>query len=209
MTTDVYGFLSYNMFTYCYNTPENMFDDGGNSPFGALQIYDYYLIHKIVQYQCATMYGWNTEIYVKKGIGKDSKRGFLDLYDQSSLTYYEVKSIGVFERGNYTKQLDKYNGATVQDTPGNKKKGISVYNVVVKPGQMTGKGFHFKYGIYDVSWEFVGNGLIVYDPNPNKCRAAACAVVITAAAVCIAAPEAAAAVAPTAIAYMQVIATTV
>lgn len=158
----------YNLFAYCFNNPINLVDYGGNWPYTALGLVDYYNIHNKVQNQCRDNYGLIKEVYVKGPLGN----GRLDLYDAVSNSYYEVKSKGAAYTitGNLRKsvqeQMEKYDVATIAS-----KKVPSMKNTTPNRGNKSVSG-HFDYGMYDVNYRLEQPGLIVYTINLNQQRAA-------------------------------------
>ena len=80
------SFQSANLYSYCYNNPVNMADDGGSSPFGVLVLADYATIHAGVQLDLSIKYSWGLDVFVTGENGN----GRLDLYDAENHVYYEV-----------------------------------------------------------------------------------------------------------------------
>ena len=123
----------------------------------------------MVQIQCVKNYGWAMEVYVKGTEG----RGYLDLFDSANREYYEVKSHFVANSRRTKKQMSKYNCAIVQDTFGNRNKINEEYiGADIEPGK-TVVGGYFQYGIYDIDYNSVEDGLIEYNISLNAERALA------------------------------------
>ena len=178
MVSTGHGLIGNNTFVYCDNYPTNCVDPSGESPFGTLELWDYYLMHKYVQYLCVAEYGWDMEVYVKGPLG----RGSLDLYDYESNTYYEVKTKNTVNRAKslVDAQMAKYDSSQI--------KARRYKEAYITDSPSRGTQFisgTFCYGIYDVSYTTKENGLIVYDPVANKGRSLQTAVVLVM-AVCVA-----------------------
>ena len=159
------------MFAYCLNNPVNVTDSNGNDPYGILTLFDKAVIHGMVQLKCAIDNLWVREIYVRGAKGK----GFLDLYDPSNNSYYEVKSKKEAEKTRTKTQMAKYDVAKVQDTAVNRLKlDVINSNDVITRGKIAVSGT-IQYGIHDVEYRLESPGLIVYDTKVNWERAAATA----------------------------------
>ena len=141
------------MFAYCNNNPIAYTDADGVSPYGILTISDYYIIHKQVQIEIVEQYGYAMEVFVF-GLGK---RGYLDIYDPSTNTFYEVKSIGAAPTAEI--QMIRYERSTVHDIR------FVGYHIPCSPtrGKQVFSG-SFKYGNYLVKYS-TNNGLITYCPT--------------------------------------------
>ena len=144
------------MFAYCGNNPQNLSDPGGSNPFGKLNLFDYWLIHKFVQAFVSLEYSLFTEVYVKGPLG----RGYLDLYDYSNHSYYEVKSVGAASAPRTAFQILKYDTAN--------KMGKPIFSQLtnitkLSKGKYTING-DFTYGNYRAHYGSVAPGLIVYEP---------------------------------------------
>ena len=167
VTTDTSNPKSANVFSYCENNPVNMADSSGLSPYSVLGLLDYAAIHSKVQSECVQKKSWVAEVYVRGAKG----RGYLDLYDEITGSYYEVKSLRASQRISTQRQMQKYDVATIADTPLNRMRfDSSVIGQSLKRGmqQVDGK---FQYGIYDVDYWLQNNGLIEYSPRINWGRA--------------------------------------
>ena len=156
-----------NLFVYCQNNPICMTDHNGEAAFGALDIVDYFIIHRMVQIKCVVENGWKMEVYVKGSLG----RGFLDLYDTSNNSYYEVKSARFYYMfpSIVQEQMARYEAATI------KSNGLSHPTPGTK--YVTGKIF---YGFYDIEYTLIKPGLITYTVKPNYWRVLATVVAILA-----------------------------
>lgn len=167
VTTDTSNPKSANVFSHCENNPVNMADSSGLSPYSVLGLLDYAAIHSKVQSECVQKKSWVAEVYVRGAKG----RGYLDLYDEITGSYYEVKSLRASQRISTQRQMQKYDVATIADTPLNRMRfDSSVIGQSLKRGmqQVDGK---FQYGIYDVDYWLQNNGLIEYSPRINWGRA--------------------------------------
>ena len=146
------------MFAYCLNNPCTLCDPLGTSPFGPLNIGDYYTIHKKVQDDVQRQKGWLEEISVKGPKG----RGRLDLYDKANNVYYEVKSEGAAYRPSTERQMQKYDVAEIS----------GMASLFISQEQPATRGTEyvsgsFEYGFWDVNYSLEANGLIVYEPTYN------------------------------------------
>ena len=155
-TTNITNLLASNAFLYCYNCPTCYADDSGEDPFGRLNIIDYAFIHRMVQLKCQKDYGWSMEVGVKYiDLNGKFRRGRLDLYDELTNQYYEVKSIGASLLRSTARQMNNYDISTITRNQ-------------LTPGRGTGWFCgSFEYGMYDVYYESTGCGLIVYVPTIN------------------------------------------
>ena len=92
--------ISQNLFLYCYNNPVYYSDNDGTSPYGALTLLDYAVIHKMVQGRCCVEYGWEMEICVQTNQGVV---GYLDLLKLALINKgYQVNSIKEEHRNGKT-----------------------------------------------------------------------------------------------------------
>ena len=117
------------------------------------------------------------EVYVVKYTDSSQKeidkRGYLDLYDVATNTFYEVKSRGAYAATNGAKdQLERYSLSVVESR-----------KVVLKPIDSPTPGSKlvsgtFEYGLYDVSYWSEVPGVIIYKPTLNDERAKAYTSVI-------------------------------
>ena len=171
-TTNITNLLASNAFLYCYNCPTCYADDSGEDPFGRLNIIDYAFIHRMVQLKCQKDYGWSMEVGVKYiDLNGKFRRGRLDLYDELTNQYYEVKSIGASLLRSTARQMNNYDISTITRNQ-------------LTPGRGTGWFCDsFEYGMYDVYYESAGCGLIVYVPTINDERRNK--AILTAAAVAV------------------------
>ena len=158
------GILGNNSFAYCNNNPANSVDPEGYGPWTPFKnLFDYYVIHKLVQYDISGNKGflWQTEVYVKGEKG----RGFLDVHDPVTNSYYEVKSKRQASKPATEEQMKKYDVAYIHDgryfgmINGNPKRGKE---------QLSGS---FKYGAWDVTYQSTSSGLVAYDTEYNSERA--------------------------------------
>lgn len=168
-------FSANNLFQYCWNNPVILKDGAGTSPTGALALYDYQIIHKIVQAMCSASKGWITEVYVSGAEGI----GYLDLYDPVTNQYYEVKSERAAKRKATRKQMEKYDISYIKD-----------WRIANPPATSPTRGNdyvsgYFQYGVYDVYYEYKGNGLITYRTEYNYERSLKLLATAAAAAVSI------------------------
>ena len=158
-TTNIANLLASNAFLYCYNCPTCYADDSGEDPYGKLNLIDYAFIHRMVQSDCNKKYGWSMEVGVKYiDLNGEIRRGRLDLYDELTNQYYEVKSIGASLLRSTARQMNNYDISTITRNQ-------------LTPGRGTGWfGDCLEYGMYDVYYESAGCGLIVYVPTINEER---------------------------------------
>ena len=175
------GILSCNAFAYGDNSPINQVDPSGNNPFGVLTLLDYRVIHRMVQNRLSRYYGWIKEVYVKKG----TQKGYLDLYDSIKSLFYEVKSYNDSKSSSTNKQINKYTGAVVQDSAGNKRKVKQSIGKTVQKGVKIIESGSFNYGLYIIKYDNSREApfLITYTHSINwklvgVCSAAAALVVI-------------------------------
>ena len=158
------------MFAYCNNNPVNSLDENGHSPYGKLTLWDYYLIHRMVQIECVIHRGYDMEVSVKSANGK---KGRLDLYDFSQNAYYEVKSEGASQSPNTPLQMQRYDSSVID------AKRYESFNIVQPPSRGTQYiSGTLEYGLYDVHYELRAPGLIVYEPQINWSRVATYATVV-------------------------------
>jgi hypothetical protein len=83
------------LYAYCDNNPIRYSDKTGLGPWtSALSLSDYRKIHNMVADRVSYSIGFlaSREVYVKGKVDGKTCRGFLDVYDPISYTYYEVKS---------------------------------------------------------------------------------------------------------------------
>ena len=139
------------------------------------------MIHRMVQNRLSRYYGWIKEVYVKKG----TQKGYLDLYDSIKSLFYEVKSYNDSKSSSTNKQIDKYTGAVVQDSAGNKRKVKQSIGKTVQKGVKIIESGSFNYGLYIIKYDNSHEApfLITYTHSINwklvgVCSAAAALVVI-------------------------------
>ena len=112
------------------------------------------------------------EVYVKNAAGKT---GFLDLYDDRSNTYYEVKSVGASKSPNTPLQMARYDSSFIA------ARRYRNQNITQPPTRGTTYiSGTVPYGLYDVEYKLTEPGLIVYDPQVNWGRVAVVCVVAVA-----------------------------
>lgn len=140
------------MFAYCNNNPANNVDCGGELSARVPTLWDFYRMHKAVQYDVAEEYGYAIEVYTKGPLG----RGFLDIYDPVTNQYYEVKSIGA--AGSAAPQMDKYDVSSISDWR------FLGYDIAYSPSRGTRmiKGT-ITCGNWYVTYESNLDGLITYN----------------------------------------------
>ena len=155
------------MFAYCGNNPVNCSDPSGMIPQAALSLFDYYIIHKIVQMMIVTDYGYAMEVYVKDAEGK---RGFLDLYDYTTNQYYEVKH-AQYDIEATEKQMQRYDTSTIKSWM------FKEYTLADSPsrGMNMGISGSFAWGDYSVEYYAVAPGLIHYSISQAETRRTALA----------------------------------
>ena len=159
------GLLGNNTFAYCNNNPVVLADPEGYGPWTPIKnFFDYYIIHKMVQADVCIKNDirFQLEVYVKGDLG----RGFLDIHDPSTNSYYEVKSIGQVELSKTSDQMKKYDASYIKDKRYN---GLITEKPVRGTESFSGK---FEYGAWDVTYERHADGLIKYDSKYNSERAA-------------------------------------
>ena len=137
------GVLGYNMFSYCVNNPVVFIDAIGNSPYGPLDITDYYRIHRRIQEKISNEKNWDMEVGVYRIVDGRKKRGRLDLYDIIKNEFYEIKSSG--SASTAEEQIERYENS-VGFT--NKK-----YTFTEKLNRGTEKiSDYIDYGIYHITY---------------------------------------------------------
>ena len=158
------GFLGYNMFAYCENNPVNASDFEGERMISLAMSR---LIHNAVARRVANKVGGREGLYVRKTT-KDGKikRGFLDVYDPKTNSYYEIKSATEASSSRTSRQMEKYDGA--------EPKFNSIGPICRGTEKVNGS---FSYGIYDVTYAYKEPGLVTYTATVNTDRAAAVASV--------------------------------
>ena len=100
--------------------------------------------------------GWTPEVYVRNPFGRI---GFLDLYDDCTSSYYEVKSEGAAYTDSTNEQMDRYDKTALingQPVARSLKRGIE---------DVQG---YFDYGAYCISYGLEEPGLIVYHVTPGR-----------------------------------------
>ena len=156
-------FLS--LFSYCDNTPIKFNDSLGFGPWtSTLSLRDYKKIHDKVADCVADSVSplANREKYVKGRLNGKTCRGFLDVYDPITNTYYEVKSyLAAYTKATELQMLKYDNSKPVFPPRGNVKRGI-LY--------VSGS---FNYGAWNIEYHSSKTvlGLVEYIPTYNKTRA--------------------------------------
>lgn len=140
-----------------------MTDTDGASPYGPLNLFDLWIIHKLVQFYIVSKTGWKAEVFIRSTVktktGYKQRVGFLDLYDAKNNSYYEVKHHIAAEMSYTEKQMQKYDNAHT----------ISGYPGVSKPKRgYVAPSSSFSYGQYDVAYGLSRAGLITYTIAPKK-----------------------------------------
>ena len=163
------------LYLYCNNNPINYTDKSGNSMTGILTLKDYSIMHKIVQQKYTEKIKNNTrhnvvmERYIRKNKNK-SRRGFLDIYDITSHSYYEVKTEKTCQKRmkKVREQMNSYSNGAVAIS---RRWGVwSSFKNNPSKGKYSYYG-KFEYGVYDVTYKRRERGLITYNPVYNKRRA--------------------------------------
>ena len=145
------------MFAYCGNNPVLLCDTTGTFPEDDLNLFDYLIIHILVQTYVAIELGLYPEVYVKGPLGK----GFLDLYDKDSHSYYEVTSKNNANSSRKIAQIAKYNAAN--------QMGLPVYTTLTDIPELQGGtepiDSYFIYRNYSIHYWLEEPGLILYNPE--------------------------------------------
>ena len=165
LSADVYlstgqGVLGNNRFAYCNNDPILFYDSDGTSPITPiLNLIDFSAIHKMVQVSILKELGGTAkmEVYVKADNGRI---GFLDVYDLSNNSYYEVKSEKASGRKSTRDQMARYDKSKIVSTGERPERGQA---------KLSGS---FSYGLWDVEYSSKEDGLVVYTPTYNWKKAA-------------------------------------
>ena len=175
INSDVYtstgqGLLGNNMFAYGNNNPVLNADPAGNR---AISLWDARAIHNEVARRVATQINGKEGVYVKKVIiekGKEkTQRGFLDVYDPKTNSYYEIKSNLSADSSRTKHQMQKYDGS---EPTRNSQGPITRGNAYVSGD--------FTYGIFDVTYSTKRAGLVSYTATMNPQRTATAALVVVA-----------------------------
>ena len=170
------GILGNNMFAYCLNNPVNYEDDSGAIPFPSLG--DYYWMHRAVQFDIVERYGFGMEVFVSSA----GKIGYLDIYDASTHSYYEVKHVLAADAESTENQMKKYDDSHIagwrwSDIQNSEKLSRGTQDI---------KGFT-EYMYWDISYELYKEGLIIYRWKVNQARYTqfvATAAVVASATIC-------------------------
>lgn len=171
------GILGNNMFAYCGNNPVSRIDSSG---YLWIPIWEYWIIHRMVQERIVNDYGYAMEVYVSK---EDGHIGRLDLYDAEKNVFYEVKHINAASSVDTTNQINGYKTSTITDWR------FLAYSIDGSPqtGSNTAIKGTFNYKTYTVKYYYSSNGVIVYKIIQNKNAVAAVAAVALTGAAFIAA----------------------
>ena len=165
------------LYAYCDNNPIRYSDKTGLGPWSSvLSLFDYRKIHNMVADRVASFVGiWaRREVYVTGKVNGKTCRGFLDVFDSMSYTYYEVKSYTAAYTTATQNQMRKYDNSK----PPNYKRG----NVRRGTKKLSGS---FWYGAWLIKYSSspTVNGLVTYEPKYNTGRADTAKSVITTAIV--------------------------
>ena len=165
------------LYPYCDNNPIRYSDSIGLGPWSSsLSLFDYRKIHNTVADKVASSLGSQAkrEYYVKGKIDGKTCRGFLDVYEPLSHTYYEVKSYMAAYTIATQNQMRKYdNSKPPTSWRGNVKRGTR---------KLSGS---FWYGAWKIQYSSSKtiNGLVEYIPTykngrTNTAKSTVTAVVI-------------------------------
>ena len=153
------------LYAYCDNNPIRYSDKTGYGPWSSvLSLFDYRKIHNMVADRVASSVGFlaSREVYVKGKVDGKTCRGFLDVYEPISYTYYEVKSYMAAYTTATQNQMKKYdNSKPLVFGRGNVKRGTK---------KVSGS---FWYGAWSIQYSSskTVNGLVEYIPTYNNGRA--------------------------------------
>ena len=153
------------LYAYCDNNPIRYSDKTGYGPWSSvLSLFDYRKIHNMVADRVASSVGFlaSREVYVKGKVDGKTCRGFLDVYEPISYTYYEVKSYMAAYTTATQNQMRKYdNSKPLGSWRGNVKRGTK---------KVSGS---FWYGAWSIQYSSskTVNGLVEYIPTYNNGRA--------------------------------------
>lgn len=162
------------LYAYCDNNPVRYSDKIGFGPWSStLSLFDYRKIHNMVADRVASSVGFlaRREVYVKGKVDGKTCRGFLDVYEPISYTYYEVKSYIAAYTIATQKQMRKYDNSKPPNSGyGNVKRGTK---------KVSG---HFWYGAWNIQYSSsttIG-GLVEYIPTYSNVRANTAKAVVAA-----------------------------
>jgi hypothetical protein len=145
------------MFAYCLNNPTSYTDITGTTSNAIVPIWDYWVIHKMVQQEITLYYGFEMEVYVTSPQG----HGFLDLYDTRTNQYYEVKHKPAATTQKTIDQMNKYDNSIIKDW----RFAHNPIDSSPTRGTNTSIRGSFNYSIYTITYEWTAMGLITYSVN--------------------------------------------
>ena len=153
--------MTWNLYIYCSNNPLCFTDPTGHSPWNRiLKLADFTKIHNKV----ADLYTEDLGLIPKNKVTRNvylketkvmqgySRRrwGWLDIYNNHSNEYYEVKSYRVAGSRATQRQMEKYDNSVTKLCSKTVKRGKTMQNGA------------FYYGIWRVTYQYVEPGLVSY-----------------------------------------------
>ena len=152
---------TWHLYVYCTNNPLVLTDPTGHSPWkGLLKLADFTKIHNKVADLYTSGIGLipknkvTRNVYLKETeLMPGEKRlrwGWLDIYNNKTNEYYEVKSYKIRNADSTKKQMEKYDNSATRN---NSKK--------VKRGETEAKGT-FNYGMWYIKYGLDRDGLVTY-----------------------------------------------
>ncbi|MBV1709920.1 MAG: RHS repeat-associated core domain-containing protein [Erysipelothrix sp.] len=138
-----------NLYSYCFNNPINMSDPSGHWPQGLHLNY----FHNLVRDKVAAG-KYLTEVYVIN----ITRKGFLDIYDPISNSFWEVKPDNAYGRLTGPRQIRRYESSTIVDEDvifrGSPERGPAIYAGTINDG------------VFLITYHSPSPGLILYKWDP-------------------------------------------